>query len=258
MTHLLLSLRLLQRNIISWRIWSRWAELVYTICTGKQFSVDSRLFFIWLIEQTSLQTSEYQSKKRECRRLRHKLFHIKRMVKDYDKNHWRVRSVPTLRSVGRTAKTTHPLLHRATLPNTSETAACWGQSYSTHTHTHTSRLTLHSVQSTESLPGKIMIKSCVYFHFLITNRHSSAYWSKMKAVLTVVASPDRTGEKAVVWNRFSVSWGNTKLWTQAEVELLTGIVWQQICSSVNLWCSLCCRRASLELFSHKCQYLQPP
>lgn len=128
----------------------------------------------------------------------------------------------------------------------------------THTRTHTSRLTLHSVQSTESLPGKIMIKSCVYFHFLITNRHSSAYWSKMKAVLTVVASPDRTGEKAVVWNRFSVSWGNTKLRTQAEVELLTGIVWQQICSSVNLWCSLCCRRASLELFSHKCQYLQPP
>ncbi|KAF7202620.1 occludin isoform X1 [Nothobranchius furzeri] len=33
------------------------------------------------------QTSEYQSKKRECRRLRHKLFHIKRMVKDYDKTH---------------------------------------------------------------------------------------------------------------------------------------------------------------------------
>uniref|UniRef100_A0A3Q0S6J8 Occludin n=1 Tax=Amphilophus citrinellus TaxID=61819 RepID=A0A3Q0S6J8_AMPCI len=33
------------------------------------------------------QTSDYQAKKRECRRLRHKLFHIKRMVKDYDKNH---------------------------------------------------------------------------------------------------------------------------------------------------------------------------
>ncbi|XP_054645351.1 occludin [Dunckerocampus dactyliophorus] len=32
-------------------------------------------------------TSEYQSKKKECRRLRHKLFHIKRMVKDYDKSH---------------------------------------------------------------------------------------------------------------------------------------------------------------------------
>ncbi|XP_072245277.1 occludin [Leuresthes tenuis] len=33
------------------------------------------------------QTSEYRSKKKECRRLRHKLFHIKRMVKLYDKNH---------------------------------------------------------------------------------------------------------------------------------------------------------------------------
>ncbi|XP_029939346.1 occludin-like [Salarias fasciatus] len=33
------------------------------------------------------QTSDYQSKKKKCRRLRHKLFHIKRMVKDYDKNH---------------------------------------------------------------------------------------------------------------------------------------------------------------------------
>ncbi|XP_069009351.1 occludin [Embiotoca jacksoni] len=33
------------------------------------------------------QTSDYKSKKKECRRLRHKLFHIKRMVKDYDKNH---------------------------------------------------------------------------------------------------------------------------------------------------------------------------
>ncbi|KAM7409695.1 hypothetical protein PAMA_001270 [Pampus argenteus] len=32
-------------------------------------------------------TSEYQSKKKVCRRLRHKLFHIKRMVKDYDKTH---------------------------------------------------------------------------------------------------------------------------------------------------------------------------
>ncbi|KAM6962768.1 occludin-like [Aplochiton taeniatus] len=32
-------------------------------------------------------TSDYQSKKLECRRLRHKLFHIKRMVKDYDKYH---------------------------------------------------------------------------------------------------------------------------------------------------------------------------
>lgn len=32
-------------------------------------------------------TPNYQSKKKECRRLRHKLFHIKRMVKDYDKNH---------------------------------------------------------------------------------------------------------------------------------------------------------------------------
>ncbi|XP_077572377.1 occludin [Stigmatopora nigra] len=31
-------------------------------------------------------TTEYQSKKTECRRLRHKLFHIKRMVKNYDKN----------------------------------------------------------------------------------------------------------------------------------------------------------------------------
>ncbi|KAM6921907.1 occludin-like [Xenentodon cancila] len=33
------------------------------------------------------QTSDYQSKKKDCRRLRHKLFHIKRMVKEYDKNH---------------------------------------------------------------------------------------------------------------------------------------------------------------------------
>ncbi|XP_028301429.1 occludin [Gouania willdenowi] len=33
------------------------------------------------------QTSDYRYKKKECRRLRHKLFHIKRMVKDYDKNH---------------------------------------------------------------------------------------------------------------------------------------------------------------------------
>lgn len=33
------------------------------------------------------QTPEYRSKKKQCRRLRHKLFHIKRMVKDYDKNH---------------------------------------------------------------------------------------------------------------------------------------------------------------------------
>ncbi|XP_020511964.1 occludin [Labrus bergylta] len=33
------------------------------------------------------QTSDYRAKKKECRRLRHKLFHIKRMVKDYDKNH---------------------------------------------------------------------------------------------------------------------------------------------------------------------------
>ncbi|XP_019730784.1 occludin [Hippocampus comes] len=32
-------------------------------------------------------TPEYQSKKKECRRLRHKLFHIKRMVKNYDKSH---------------------------------------------------------------------------------------------------------------------------------------------------------------------------
>ncbi|XP_026202084.1 occludin [Anabas testudineus] len=32
------------------------------------------------------QTSDYQSKKKECRRLRHKLFHIKRMVKNYDRN----------------------------------------------------------------------------------------------------------------------------------------------------------------------------
>uniref|UniRef100_A0A8C3AUR6 Si:ch73-61d6.3 n=1 Tax=Cyclopterus lumpus TaxID=8103 RepID=A0A8C3AUR6_CYCLU len=32
-------------------------------------------------------TSDYRTKKKECRRLRHKLFHIKRMVKDYDKNH---------------------------------------------------------------------------------------------------------------------------------------------------------------------------
>ncbi|KAK7888880.1 hypothetical protein WMY93_024440 [Mugilogobius chulae] len=32
-------------------------------------------------------TPEYQSKKKQCRRLRHKLFHIKRMVKNYDKNH---------------------------------------------------------------------------------------------------------------------------------------------------------------------------
>ncbi|KAM8875651.1 occludin [Spinachia spinachia] len=33
------------------------------------------------------QTSDYRSKKNECRRLRHKLFHIKRIVKDYDKKH---------------------------------------------------------------------------------------------------------------------------------------------------------------------------
>ncbi|XP_058495076.1 occludin-like [Solea solea] len=33
------------------------------------------------------QTPDYQSKKRECRRLRRKLFHVKRMVKNYDKNH---------------------------------------------------------------------------------------------------------------------------------------------------------------------------
>ncbi|XP_030289663.1 occludin [Sparus aurata] len=33
------------------------------------------------------QTSDYQLKKKQCRTLRHKLFHIKRMVKDYDKNH---------------------------------------------------------------------------------------------------------------------------------------------------------------------------
>lgn len=33
------------------------------------------------------QTSDYQSKKKECRRLRHKLFHLKRMVKNYDKSH---------------------------------------------------------------------------------------------------------------------------------------------------------------------------
>uniref|UniRef100_H3CXU7 Occludin n=1 Tax=Tetraodon nigroviridis TaxID=99883 RepID=H3CXU7_TETNG len=33
------------------------------------------------------QTPDYQSKKKQCRRLRHKLFHIKRMVKDYDKSH---------------------------------------------------------------------------------------------------------------------------------------------------------------------------
>ncbi|XP_071769564.2 occludin [Centroberyx gerrardi] len=32
-------------------------------------------------------TPDYQYKKQECRRLRHKLFHIKRMVKDYDKSH---------------------------------------------------------------------------------------------------------------------------------------------------------------------------
>ncbi|XP_077439853.1 occludin [Vanacampus margaritifer] len=32
-------------------------------------------------------TPEYQSKKKECRRLRHKLFHVKRMVKNYDKSH---------------------------------------------------------------------------------------------------------------------------------------------------------------------------
>ncbi|XP_061153554.1 occludin [Syngnathus typhle] len=32
-------------------------------------------------------TPEYQSKKKECRSLRHKLFHIKRMVKNYDKSH---------------------------------------------------------------------------------------------------------------------------------------------------------------------------
>ncbi|XP_053709616.1 occludin [Synchiropus splendidus] len=33
------------------------------------------------------QTQEYQAKKKECRRLRYKLFHIKRMVKNYDKTH---------------------------------------------------------------------------------------------------------------------------------------------------------------------------
>lgn len=33
------------------------------------------------------QTPEYQTKKRQCRRLRHKLFHVKRMVKNYDKSH---------------------------------------------------------------------------------------------------------------------------------------------------------------------------
>ncbi|XP_034036027.1 occludin [Thalassophryne amazonica] len=33
------------------------------------------------------QTADYRSKKQECRRLRHKLFHIKRMVKNYDRNH---------------------------------------------------------------------------------------------------------------------------------------------------------------------------
>ncbi|XP_061594775.1 occludin-like [Cololabis saira] len=33
------------------------------------------------------QTADYQSKKKECRSLRHKLFHIKRMVKEYDKKH---------------------------------------------------------------------------------------------------------------------------------------------------------------------------
>lgn len=33
------------------------------------------------------QTPDYQTKKRQCRRLRHKLFHIKRMVKNYDKSH---------------------------------------------------------------------------------------------------------------------------------------------------------------------------
>lgn len=33
------------------------------------------------------QTPDYQSKKKQCRRLRHKLFHIKRMVKNYDKSH---------------------------------------------------------------------------------------------------------------------------------------------------------------------------
>ncbi|XP_010870862.1 occludin [Esox lucius] len=32
-------------------------------------------------------TPDYQAKKLECRRLRHKLFHIKRMVKSYDKGH---------------------------------------------------------------------------------------------------------------------------------------------------------------------------
>ncbi|XP_034562969.1 occludin isoform X2 [Notolabrus celidotus] len=33
------------------------------------------------------QTPDYRAKKKDCRRLRHKLYHIKRMVKDYDKNH---------------------------------------------------------------------------------------------------------------------------------------------------------------------------
>uniref|UniRef100_A0A3B4ANV7 Occludin n=1 Tax=Periophthalmus magnuspinnatus TaxID=409849 RepID=A0A3B4ANV7_9GOBI len=33
------------------------------------------------------QTPEYQLKKKQCRRLRQKLFHIKRMVKNYDKSH---------------------------------------------------------------------------------------------------------------------------------------------------------------------------
>lgn len=57
-----------------------WMSLSLSLCLSLCLSLS--LFL--------LQTSEYQSKKKECRRLRHKLFHIKRMVKDYDKNHsWR-------------------------------------------------------------------------------------------------------------------------------------------------------------------------
>lgn len=52
------------------------------------FSTSFLYLFISLsFSLSAAQTADYRAKKKRCRRLRHKLFHIKRMVKDYDKNH---------------------------------------------------------------------------------------------------------------------------------------------------------------------------
>lgn len=93
----------------------------------------------WLIcALSALQTSDYQSKKKLCRRLRQKLFHIKGMVKDYDKNHSWIHWVLT--SALWSIKQTQAKIHSKTLQRFCETKVTCTEQTHTHTHTYTGNI----------------------------------------------------------------------------------------------------------------------